>query len=150
MFRKKRITCKMPYLQLAPLASGNTVHFRSASRLRSFHWRSKGLRISTQGRPPRLTCGATGVSLSPLQIMAKQCITALSVEWIARYNLAQFVGCWLYVMALLRLRFLVWERASVLSIQLSRCGLINQTKQSRPGCFGIFHDLGGKRYPDFS
>ena len=54
------------------------------SRLRNFHWRSRGLRIATQGRPPRLTCGATGVSLSPLQIMAKQLCGCFSVEWIAR------------------------------------------------------------------
>ena len=54
------------------------------SRLRSFHWRSRGLRIATQGRPPRLTCGANRVSLSPLQIMAKQLCGCFSVEWIAR------------------------------------------------------------------
>lgn len=70
--QKKRITYRNAIFAARPLALGNTVHFRSASHFRSFHWCSRGLRISTQGRPPRLMCGATGVSLSPLQIMAKQ------------------------------------------------------------------------------
>lgn len=54
------------------------------SRLRNFHWRSRGLRIATQGRPPRLMCGANRVSLSPMQIMAIQPCGCFSVEWIAR------------------------------------------------------------------
>lgn len=86
MFRKKRITYRNAIFAARPLATGNTVHFRSASRLRSFHWCSKGLRISTQGRPPRLMCGATGVSLSPFTDHCEAVLTALSVEWIARYN----------------------------------------------------------------
>ena len=46
--------------------------------------------------------------------------TALSVECIARYNLIILLSVRLYVMALLLTRFLLWERTSVLSIQLSR------------------------------
>ena len=55
-----------------------------------------------------------------MQIMAKQLSLAFSVEWIARYNLATLPGMSLYVMALLRSRFLHRERTSVLGIQLSR------------------------------
>ena len=47
-------------------------------------------------------------------------LAAFSVEWIARYNLATLPGMSLYVMALLRSRFLHRERTSVLGIQLSR------------------------------
>ena len=50
----------MPNLPLASLASGT----RQAGRWQTAaHWLCRGLRIATGARPPRLTCGATGVSL---------------------------------------------------------------------------------------
>ena len=137
----------MPNLPLAPLASGT---WQAGRWQTAAHWLCRGLRIATRARPPRLTCGATGVSLSPFTDHGEAVFAALSVEWIARYNLPHLAGGWFYVMALLWSRFLLWERASVLSIQLSRCCLINQTKQSRSGCFGIFHDLGQWHCSDFS
>lgn len=51
----------MPYLQLAP-RPGNTAGGLLAT---AAHWLCPGLRIATWVRPPRLTRGAAGVSLSP-------------------------------------------------------------------------------------
>lgn len=51
----------MPYLQLAP-RPGNTAGGLLAT---AAHWLRPGLRIATWVRPPRLTRGAAGVSLSP-------------------------------------------------------------------------------------
>ena len=50
----------MPHLPLAPLASGT---WQAGRRQTAAHWLCRGLRIATGARPPRLTCGATGVSL---------------------------------------------------------------------------------------
>lgn len=51
----------MPYLPLAP-GPGNTAGGLLAT---ASHWLCPGLRIATWARPPRLTRGAAGVSLSP-------------------------------------------------------------------------------------
>ena len=50
----------MPHLPLAPLASGA---WQAGRWQTAAHWLCRGLRIATGARPPRLTCGATGVSL---------------------------------------------------------------------------------------
>lgn len=50
----------MPHLSLAPLALGT---WQAGRWQTAAHWLCRGLRIATGARPPRLTCGATGVSL---------------------------------------------------------------------------------------
>ena len=53
----------MPYLQLAPPHTWE--HGRRADRLQPLTGSPGVLLITTRGRPPGLTCRATGVSLSP-------------------------------------------------------------------------------------
>ena len=109
----------MPYLQLAPWHLGTRFTFvrQPLAQLSLAFQGSKD--CNPRSATPSDVRGNRRIIIS-LADHGEAALAAFSVEWIARYNLATLPGMSLYVMALLRSRFLHRERTSVLSIQLSR------------------------------
>ena len=109
----------MPYLQLAPWHLGTRFTFvrQPLAQLSLAFQGSKD--CNPRSATPSDVRGNRRIIIS-LADHGEAALAAFSVEWIARYNLATLPGMSLYVMALLRSRFLHRERTSVLGIQLSR------------------------------